>query len=130
MNNRFRRIYNSIDSLFDYRAISQDLHISENVSQVKSPKTARQAFESTLPFVFKLDRQACLKIITSQEGINTNGESSHWEFFFDLITRRAELACDWSLTWNESNDNYSTAKIELTVKPFPPAEGPIRQMVK
>jgi hypothetical protein len=130
MSNSLRRIYNSIDSLFDRRAISQELRISKDDTESTYPKTAMQAFEKVQTFAYELDRQARLKWIVSQQGVNSNGESSHWEFSFDLTERRAHLVCDWLLLFNETIDKYLPAKIELTLKPFPPADSPLRQMVK
>lgn len=130
MSNSLRRIYNSIDNLFDRGAISQDLRFSKSDMQSTSPKTAKHAFEKILPFVYELDKKASLKMIVSQQGIDNEGKSQHWEFFFDLIEKRAKLTCDWSLLWDESKDNYSHANIDFVAKPFPPADSPLRQMVK
>lgn len=130
MSNALRRIYNSIDSLFDRNLITEDLHFTKDDSQSTSPKTAKQAFDKTLPFVYELDKKSRLKMIVSQQGIDSEGKSQHWEFFFDLIEKRAQLVCDWKLFWDETLDNYTSSKIEIKVTPFPPMNSPLRQMVK
>lgn len=89
-----------------------------------------QAYKSIQPIAQKLDRQAHLRSISSQEGLDKDGASSHWEFFFDLPQRRARLICDWFLPWNEATDNFGPATIEVVVNPFPPLDSPLRQLVK
>jgi hypothetical protein len=130
MSDTLRRIYNAVDLIFDRGAISKELHFSRNEGESRNPKTALQAFKSIQPFVLELDRQARLKMIVSQQGVNVNGTSLHWEFFFDLVQRRAQLVCDWVLPWDEAMDDYGTVSIEFVVKPFPTENSPIRQMVR
>ena len=130
MSDSLRRIYNSIDSLFDRNAITEDLHFTKDDLQSNSAETALQAFEKVQAFARELDKQASLKMIVSQTGIDSQGKSVRWEFFFDLINKRAQMVCDWKLFWDETLDNYTSAKMESKVTPFPPLNSPLRQMVK
>ena len=130
MSDTLRRLYNKIDILFDRRAISQEDRFSRVLENVNQPRTASLAFKSILPVARKIDRKARLKSILSQQGIDGNGTSSYWEYFFDLPTRRAQLLCEWSLPRNQLTDEYGAAVIEYLIKPFPPADSPIRQMVR
>ena len=130
MNDTLRRIYNTIDSFFDRSGITQDIHFTRDGGESRQAITAMQAFSEVKPLVLELDRQAQLKMIVSQSGLNNDGTSPRWEFFFDLPHRRAQATCDWSLPWDDATDSYGSPKIEVTVKPFPPADSPIRKMVK
>ena len=129
MNDALRRIYNTVDLLFDSRSFSQELRFSHAGGETKRPKTALQALNSIYPFARDLDRQARLKLIVSQQGINADGASPHWEFFLDLTQRRAHLICEWALSWNEEMDDYGPSSVEIAVKPFPSVDSPIRQLV-
>lgn len=130
MSDALRRVYNAVDTLFDARAISHELRVSRDLGKSIRPKTALQAFKSVEPFAHHLDRKARLKMIVSQQGVMIDGTSSHWEFFFDLTQRRAQLICEWVLSWDETTDDYGQASIETFVKPFPPVDSPIRQAVR
>jgi hypothetical protein len=130
MSDTLRRLYNKIDIFFDRRAISTGIRLSRSIDTVNRPETAARAFEYIKPMAREFDRKACLKSILSQQGIDENGASSCWEYFFDLPTRRAQLLCEWSLPWNELTDDYGAAKIEFIIKPFPPVNSPIRQLVR
>ena len=129
MSDALRRAYNAVDILFDARAIRQELHFSHELEEVRHPRSAYQAFRSIRPFVNKLDRRARLKMIVSQSGVDADGASAHWEFFFDLVQRRAHLICDWALSWDETKDTFGPAIVEITVRPFPSVDSPIRQLV-
>lgn len=130
MSDSLRRLYNAIDSLFDRGALARDLRFSRAAGGSREPVTARAAFDSVRPAVRQLDRDARLKMIVSQNGIGPGGASPHWEFFFDLPQRRAQLVCEWRLPWDEAADGYGPAQIEIVAKPFPPENSPIRQLVK
>jgi hypothetical protein len=130
MTDILRRIYNSVDQIFDTRAISQESHFSEDGKFSELPKTALQALNRILPFVSKLDHRARLKLIVSQQGLKLDGTSVHWEFFFDLTRRRAQLNVEWLLSWDEAADGYGSASIKFIVKPFPPVDSSIRQAVR
>ncbi|HCR72673.1 MAG TPA: hypothetical protein DIW23_14610 [Anaerolineae bacterium] len=130
MSDSLRRIYNSIDSLFDRNSITEDLHFTKDDVQSSSSKTALQAFEKVYVFVREIDKQASLKMIVSQQGIDLEGKSTYWEFFFDLTSKRAQLVCAWKLLWDEKLDNFKNAVIEFKVTPFPPVNSPLRQMLK
>ena len=130
MSDSLRRIYNSIDRLFDVWAITQELRYSRDGGESRAPKTALQAFQFVQPVILELDRQFQLKMITSQQGLTANGTSAHWEFFFNLFRRRAETVCEWVLSWNEAMDDYGPAKIEITANPFPAVNSPIRTAVR
>ncbi len=130
MSDTLRRIYNSIDRLFDIWAITQELRYSREGGESRSPITALQAFQLVQPAVRELDRQYRLTMITSQHGLTVNGTSAHWEFFFSLLRRRAEIVCEWVLPWNEAIDDHGQAKIEITVTPFPAVHSPIRTAVR
>jgi hypothetical protein len=130
MSDSLRRIYNAVDLLFDTRAISQESRYSRVSGESGFPITALQAFDNILPIALGLDRQARLKMIVSQQGVSVDGASAHWEFFFDLRQRRAQLVCEWSLSWDEKADDYGSASIEVAVKPFPPPDSSIRRAVR
>lgn len=130
MITRFRRLYNAVDGLFDYRAISQEISFSREAGAEKQGRTAGQALAVILPVAREFDRQARLKAIISQQGIDRNGTSAHWEFFFDLVNRRATLAGEWLLTGDTGADAYRPARIDVIVRPFPPADSPLRQLVR
>lgn len=119
-----------MDSLFDRSSISKNISFSQELGGGTHPKTAKGALELTLPAARKFDRKARLKMIVSQKGVDQHGDSAHWEFFFDLPGRQAQLVCEWKLTWDEKADAYGPPRIEITVRPFPPPESPIRQMVR
>jgi hypothetical protein len=129
MSDTMRRIYNIVDQIFDTRAISQESRYSRDAGLAELPKTARQALNRVLPSVSKLDRWARLKLMVSQQGLSLDGTSSHWEFFFDLTRRRAQLVLEWVLSQDQATDGYGNARIEFVVKPFPPVDSPIRQAV-
>lgn len=130
MSDSLRRIYNSINQSFDIWAISRELRYSRDGGESRAPKTALQAFQIARPFVHKLDWQFQLKMVVSQQGLTTNGESAHWEFFFDLVRCRAKVACEWILSWDEATDDYGQANIQLAVHPFPTADSPIQKEVR
>lgn len=130
MSDALRRAYNQIDRLFDFRAITEGSRSSRDGGETRRPVTAAQAFGQIRPFAYEIDRQARLKMIVSQQGVQLDGTSSHWEFFFDLTRRRAKLVCEWILPWDEAMDGFQPARIEIVVTPFPPAGSPIRQAVQ
>lgn len=130
MSDSLRRIYNSIDCLFDRNAITEDLHFTKDDAHSTLPRTALQAFQAVKSFVNNLDKKAVLKAIVSQQGVDLDGKNAHWEFFFDLINKRAQLVCNWKLNWDDKLDNYTSAKIEFKITPFPSMNSPLRQMVK
>jgi hypothetical protein len=129
-NDSIRRIYNSVDQLFDVWAMKQEVTYSRDVEVSRLPITAWQAFQLVRPAVRELDWQYQLKMITSQQGLTSNGTSAHWEFFFDLIRRRAEVVCEWVLPWDEALDNYGQARARLAATPFPAVNSPIRSAVR
>lgn len=130
MSDALRRVYNQIDRLFDFRAIAEGSRSSRDGGETRRPVTAAQAFGQIRPFAYALDRQARLKMILSQQGVQLDGTSAHWEFFFDLTRRRAKLVCEWILPWDEAADGYKPARIDMAVNPFPPIDSPIRQAVR
>jgi hypothetical protein len=65
-------------------------------------------------------------MIVSQSGIDRDGTSRGWEFFFDLPDRRAQLARDWAV----APEADPAARVQLVARPFPPADSPLRQMVR
>jgi hypothetical protein len=130
MLNNFRKFYNSVDRFFDRRAISEKIQFSRDIPGEDRPKTAGQALAVTQPVASEFDRRAQLKLIASQQGVGADGTSVHWEFFFDLPDRRAQLAAEWKLTWNETADRHGKAQIVITVNPFPPADSPVRRMAQ
>jgi len=129
MDKQFRRFYNSIDGFFDRRAMLEEVHITHEIEDDAQPRTARQAFVRIRPSAKKLDQKAQLKMIISQQGIDREGESSHWEFFFDLIDRKAKLVCEWMLVWDQQKDKFGSSRIGTTILPFPSSDNPIRKMV-
>ncbi len=129
MSDALRRVHNAVDRFLDGRAITQELHFTADGGESRRPKTALQALESVRPFAHELDRQAQLKLIVSQHGVHADGASAHWEFFVDLPQRRARLAGEWALSWDEAADDYGLPRIEITIRPFPPTDSPIRRLV-
>jgi hypothetical protein len=129
MINHIRKIYNRIDSLFDRAAITEKIQLTRETSGVDQPVTAGLAFGNVLPVARGFDRKAILKLITSPQGVDQHGNSTHWEFFFDLVQRRAQLAAEWKMTWDEKTDRHGPVQIAITVNPFPPVDSPIRRMV-
>lgn len=129
MSQTIRRLFNSVDRLFDRRAIGEDLRFSRSGGKARQPITAGQAFQVIQPVMQNLDRSARLKRIVSQPGLNPEGASSHWEFFFDLPRRRAQVSCEWVLPWDAALDAHGSARIDTVVKPFPAPDSPIRQLV-
>lgn len=129
MSESLRRIYNSIDRVFDVWAIKQELRYSRDGGESRSPITALQAFQLAQPIIRELDRQSQLKMIVSQQGLTANGTSAHWEFFFNLFRRRAETVCEWVLPWNDATDDYGQANIEVIVTPFPRVNSSLRTAV-
>jgi hypothetical protein len=91
--------------------------------------TARQALGWILPVVKELESHPILKMMVAPHGLDLAGASAHWEFLFDLENRRAKLVAEWALPWDESSDAFGPAQIQVRVRPFPPADSPIRQMV-
>lgn len=130
MITRFRRFYNAVERCFDRRAFCQEMRFSREAGDEKQPKTARQAWEAILPVVRQYDRKVALKRIVSQGGIDGKGASSHWEFFFDLVIRRAKLSCEWVLDWDNLIDDYRSSHIEIAISPFPSENSPVRQLVR
>ena len=130
MSDAFRRIYNAVDRFFYPRAILREDRYSRDGGDSRLPKTAGQALSVIKPLVYEMDRQARLKMIVSQNGVNAEGASAHWEFFFNLTQRSAKVAAEWALSWDEAKDDYGPARIEIVIRPFPPAGSPVRQAVK
>lgn len=130
MSDALRRMFNAVERLFDTRAILQESRYSRSGGDAGLPVTALHAFKIIEPFALHLDRSARLKMIVSQGGVDARGASAHWEFFFDLVSRRAQLVCEWSLSWDEANDHYTSARVDLFVKPFPPVGSPFHQAVR
>jgi hypothetical protein len=130
VSDTLRRLYNAVDILFDHMAITQELRSTHDAGDPGKPTTTGQAFQRVRPIVRQLDRQARLKSIVSQQGLNQDGASAHWEFFFDLPQRRAHLVCEWILFWEETKDAYGPARITIFANPFPPPDSHLRQMVR
>ncbi len=106
------------------------MQYSREGGENRSPITALQAFQFVQPVSCKLDRQYQLRMIVSQNRITANGTSAHWEFFFNLLRRRAKIACEWVLPWNETIDDYGQTKMDITVTPFPAVQSTIRTVVR
>ena len=130
MSDLIRRLYNKVDSFFDRRALTREMSFSRRNEYVKLPSTAGSAYQDIKPVVQQLNRGARLKSIISQQGVNQDGTSSHWEFFFDLPDRRAKLVCDWVLPWDETSDSYMPVKLDFNLTPFPPLDSPVRHLVR
>jgi hypothetical protein len=130
MIERIRSLYNKIDNLFDRRSITEKIQFSREIPNQAQVVPAGQAFANVLPIAREFDRKAVLKSIVSQQGTDSSGRSAHWEFFFDLVDRRAQLAAEWKLAWDERADRYGPAQVAITVNPFPPPDSPMRIMVQ
>jgi hypothetical protein len=130
MSETLRRLYNRIDLLFDSRAIARESRFSSDGGASGESRTAAQALAFVLPHVRRFDGGAGLKSIVSQQGVRPDGTSAHWEFFFDLPGRRARIIAEWRLAWDEAHDAFGSASVDFLVKPFPPADSPIRQAVR
>ncbi|MBM3123979.1 MAG: hypothetical protein FJZ87_02775 [Chloroflexi bacterium] len=94
------------------------------------PCTAKTALNTILPTIKRYDHKALLKHILSQHGIDDQGASAHWEFFFDLSNRRAQAVCEWKLSWDEKADAYGPPRMMIAINPFPPENSPLRRMVR
>lgn len=94
---KFRSHFNRVEGAFDRDTILQELHFSRDCGDETRPITAKQALHLILPVVRELDHSATLKMIVSEKGIDLGGASPVWEFFFDLVSRRAQLAAQWRL---------------------------------
>lgn len=130
MSDLLRRIYNKVDSLFDRKAVTDEITKKINITNYITPQTALKAYESVIKFVYKFDKQSKLKMIVSPEGTDEKGVSPQWEFFFDLAILRAKMVCVWKLDRDDQKDDYKHAVIHITIKPFPSIDSPVRQMVK
>jgi hypothetical protein len=129
MSNTLRRLYNRIDRLFDRQVLTQELRSSRGLEESNEPQTVRQVFERVWQAAQELDREACLKMIVSPGGVDQEGTSARWEFFFDLPQRRAKLECNWFLSWDDEKDGFGSACLDIIARPFPPANSLLRQMV-
>lgn len=130
MADLLRHIYNKIDSLFDRKAITDEVTKKISIVNYITPQTALKAYENVIKYVYEFDKQSKLKMIVSPEGIDQKGASPQWEFFFDLAKLRAKMVCVWKLEWDNLKDDYTRAVIQLSIKPFPLIDSPVRQMVK
>jgi hypothetical protein len=129
MSNALRRLYNRVDRFFDRRTLTQELRSSHELKGSNEPQTARQVFEVAWQAAQELDREACLKLIVSPQGVDQQGASAHWEFFFDLPQRRAKLEGNWFLPWEDERQGFGFARFDLIARPFPAANSLLRQMV-
>ena len=130
MRDALRRLYNQVDQFFDRRAITKALRYTRPGGTGRVPITAGQAYQVVRPLAQELDRQARLKLIVSQPGVQTDGRSTHWELFFDLTQRRAKAVCEWVLPRDKAMHAYQPSQITIAVTPFPPENSPIRQAVR
>ncbi len=124
-----RRLYNSLGQTLDRQALREEIHDIHRLDDSTSPITAGQAFKQIIPVVKEIDSKPKLKLISAAGTIQTDGSATRWEFFFDLPKKRAKLECGWYLQWDDSEDDYHGAQIELRAQPFPTADNPLRQMV-
>lgn len=126
-----RRLYNAVDLFFDRRSLMETIRESRSGGRKEKPVTANGAFSLCMPIAREIDREASLKLIVAPDGsIQRDGTSTRWEFLFDLPNRRAQLVCDWRLSWDEEADHFGEARIEVLANPFPPPDSVPRQMVK
>lgn len=129
MSDSIRRIYNNLERFFDRHVISDQINISKTDELDIKQKTALAAYDCIKPLLLRYDKQASLKMIVSQTGIDTNGTSNHWEFFWDLPNQRAKVVSDWQLVWDDDKDSFRASKIQITINPFPPGDSPVRKLV-
>lgn len=130
MVEQFRRLYNAVGSMLDFQTIAAEINFSREIKDDAQRKTARQALAHIAPLVREFDSKAQLKMIVSQSGVDAAGCSGQWEFFYDLVRRKAKLIGVWQLVWDEQKDDFAAAQITVTIHPFPPADSPVRQMVR
>lgn len=130
MIKRLRSLFNQVDSALEINAITEESRFSQTSDGDRMPKTAAQALNLVLPLVRRYDSKARLKLMVSQHGLQQAGTSADWEFFFDLASRQAQLAGEWVLDLDEEADHYISSRINIIVRPFPPANSPLRQMVR
>lgn len=115
-----RRGFNTLEKQFDRHAIEEEIRVEDSGGELGKHLTAAQAFQLCLPLAHARDKDARLKFITSAGAdLNSVGESTRWEFSFDLPKRRAKMNCDWFLEWDEAADDFGAAKIEGAIIPFP-----------
>lgn len=132
MRESLRKVFNSVDALFDLRTLREARRFSLSAGKVREGQTARYAFERAHPVALEQDREARLKMVVSQagaDGINGQGRSSSWEFFYDLPRIRAHLILTWFLPWNEAADDYDPARLDVDLKPFLSPDGLITRMI-
>ena len=129
MITRLRSLFNKVDRSLDVNAITEEERFSKAEDGDRRPKTAVQALGLMLPLVRRYDGKARLKLMVSQHGVHLDGASAHWEFFFDLASRQAQLAGEWVLDLDEEGDHYTLSHVDIIIRPFPPANSPLRQMV-
>lgn len=130
MVEQFRRLYNAVGSMLDFQTIAAEIHFSREIKEDAQRQTASQALVHIAPLVKEFDSKAQLKMIVSQSGVDAAGCSAQWEFFYDLVRRKAKLIGVWQLVWDEQKDDFAAAQITVTIQPFPPANSPVRQMVR
>ena len=125
-----RKYYNRIDRFFDRTALREKQVLARDLIGTSQPVKAMEAFRHSLAAARRFDRNAQLKMVACSGGLDSEGRSSRWEFFFDLPRRRAQASIDWVLTWNEKTDSYGKASIRGTVRPFPEPGGALHRMVE
>lgn len=108
-------------------SLLKEKKISHRFDGLASAKTASTAFASIIKLVKKFDRHAKLKMIVSPDGVDRDGASFRWEYFFDLPKLQAKLVCDWHV--QNDHNNIAVERADIAVTPFPPADNVIRQMV-
>ena len=128
---QLRRLYNSIDALFDRAGLDEKVQFHRPAGPGNAAVTAGHAFHNCLPIATEFDRNACLMLIVAPDGsIQADGCSPRWEFLFDLPRRRAQMIAIWHFPGSEPSDDFPAARIEVSVTPFPPPDSIPRQLVR
>ncbi len=118
MQEKFQRVLNKLDALFDKKSITASATKRGRVSQVNLPLSAHGAFRIIWPLVEKYDKKALLHVLTSGEDISEEGLSSQWVFSFDLPKRQAMLVAELYEEDNHKGDNQANTVLELSIIPF------------
>ncbi len=125
-----RQFYNTAARFFDRNAIHKNISSARAIGGDNQAKTARQALHTVLPIAHGYDRRLFLKRIVSHNGIDREGKSAQWEFFFDLENCRAQLAAEWVLNQDPGSADGGSENVKISIRPFPPVDNPYRLLVE
>lgn len=120
-----RRLYNSIDKIFDRGALEKEERFTRSGLTTSGALTMGAVYALCQNIAQEFEFRPCLTMIAAPEGTDRMGMALRWEFFFDLPKRRARLECAWTM-----REDGQDAQIDVTARPFPPADSPLRKQVE